>query len=101
MDLQFPQIQPDAVVGWDAEPEHRKPNPWALQQIMDTYHLTADQILVVDDMKAAVGMARAGGCPIAFAGWGRTEFPEIYGKMSALCDFSFDTIEKFEKFLFA
>ena len=52
-------------------------------------------------MKAAVGMARAGGCPIAFAGWGRTEFPEIYGEMSALCDFSFDTVEKFEKFLFA
>ena len=94
-------IQPDAVFGWDAEPEHRKPNTWALQQIMDTYHLTADQILVVDDMKAAVGMARAGGCPIAFAGWGRTEFPEIYGKMSAVCDFSFDTVEKFEKFLFA
>ena len=93
-------IQPDAVFGWDAEPEHRKPNPWALQQIMDTYHLSADQLLVVDDMKAAVGMARSAGCPIAFSGWGRTDFPQIYGEMSNLCDFSFDSIENFEKFLF-
>jgi len=94
-------MQPDAIFGWDLEPEHRKPNPWALQQIMDTYHLTADQLLVVDDMKAAVGMARAGGCKIAFAGWGRTDFPQIYSEMSNLCNFSFDSIEKFENFLFA
>ncbi len=93
-------IQPDAIYGWDAEPEHRKPSPWALQQIMKTYHLSADQVLVVDDMKAAVGMARSSGCPIAFAGWGRIDFPEIYSEMSNLCDFSFNSIEKFEKFLF-
>ena len=94
-------MQPDMVFGWDDEPEHRKPNPGALEQIMRTYHLSADKMLVVDDMKAAVGMARAGGCPIAFAGWGRTDFPEIYEEMANLCDFSFDSIEKFEKFLFA
>ena len=93
-------IQPDAIFGWDTEPAHRKPNPWALQQIMKTYDLSSEQMLVVDDMKAAVGMARSSGCPIAFAGWGRTDFPQIYSEMSELCDFSFDSIEKFEKFLF-
>ena len=93
-------IQPDAVFGWDAEPEHRKPNPWALEQIMGKYNLSPDQLLVVDDMKAAVSMARAGNCPIAFAGWGRTEFPEITAEMSALCDYAFDSTEKLEKFLF-
>ena len=56
--------------------------------------------MVVDDMKAAVSMARAGNCPIAFAGWGRTEFPEITAEMSALCDYAFDSTEKLEKFLF-
>ena len=93
-------VQPDAIYSWDLPEHQRKPNPWALQQIMDTYHLSAEQLLVVDDMKAAVGMARAGGCKIAFAGWGRADFPQIYEEMSNLCDFSFDSIEKFEKFLF-
>ena len=93
-------ILPDEVYGWDLQPEHRKPNPWALEQIMGKYNLSPDQLLVVDDMKAAVSMARSGGCPIAFAGWGRTEFPEITVEMTGLCDYSFDSTEKLEKFLF-
>lgn len=93
-------IEPDAVYGWDLAPEHRKPNPWALQQISAKYSLSPAQMLVVDDMKAAVQMARAGGCPIAFAGWGRTEFPEITEEMSRLCDYAFDSTEKLAKFLF-
>ena len=29
-------IEPDEVYGWDLEPAHRKPSPWALEQIMET-----------------------------------------------------------------
>jgi phosphoglycolate phosphatase/pyrophosphatase PpaX len=92
--------RPDEVYGWDLEPEHRKPNPWALQQISEKYGITPDQMLVVDDMKAAVQMARAGGCPIAFAGWGRKEFPEITREMTQLCDYSFSSPAELSKFLF-
>lgn len=93
-------IEPDDVYGWDLEPEHRKPNPWALQQIQAKYGLSPAQMLVVDDMKAAVQMARSGGCPIAFAGWGRTDFPEITEEMTKLCDFAFNSTESLEHFLF-
>ena len=93
-------IEPDDVYGWDLEPEHRKPNPWALQQIQAKYGLSPTQMLVVDDMKAAVQMARSGGCPIAFAGWGRTDFPEITEEMTQLCDFAFHSTESLEHFLF-
>jgi phosphoglycolate phosphatase/pyrophosphatase PpaX len=93
-------IEPDEVYGWDLEPAHRKPSPWALQQIMANHGYTPEQMLVVDDMKAAVPMARAAGCPIAFAGWGRVDFPEISEEMTGLCDFAFDSTEKLEKFLF-
>ena len=92
--------EPDEIYGWDLEPEHRKPSPWALGQIMEKYHLSPDQILVVDDMKAAVPMARTAGCPIAFAGWGRQEFPQIVEEMSGLYDFSFSSTEELEHFLF-
>lgn len=93
-------IQPDMIFGWDLEPEHRKPSPWALEQIIKKYDLSPAQLLVIDDMKAAVSMARSGGCEIAFAGWGRTEFPQIFEEMSSCCNFTFDCIEKLEKFLF-
>ena len=93
-------VQPDMVFGWDLEPEHRKPSPWALEQIMQTYALSSSQLLVIDDMKAAIGMARTAGCEIAFAGWGRTDFPNIIKEMSSLCDFSFQSVKDLEKFLF-
>ena len=67
---------------------------------MEKYALSPAQLLVVDDMKAAVSMARAGNCPIAFAGWGRNDFPEIITEMTALCDYAFATIDELEAFLF-
>lgn len=93
-------ILPDEVYGWDLAPEHRKPSPWSLERIMEKYNLSPAELLVVDDMKAAVSMARSAGTPIAFAGWGRTDFPEITAEMTALCDYSFYSTEEFEKFLF-
>lgn len=91
---------PDEVYGWDLEPEHRKPSPWALRQILEKYQLSAKDLLVVDDMKAAVGMAREAGVEIAFAGWGRKEFPEICKEMRQLCQYSFFSPEELADFLF-
>jgi hypothetical protein len=51
-------------------------------------------------MKFAVPMAKSAGCPIAFAGWGRLQFPDIYREMENLCDFAFPTVEALEQFLF-
>lgn len=93
-------IQPDAIFGWDLEPDHRKPSPWALNQIMQSFGLSPSELLVIDDMKSAVSMAHAGGCQIAFAGWGRTDFPQIYREMFQQCDFTFDSINSLERFLF-
>lgn len=93
-------MEPDEIYGWDLEPQNRKPSPWALFEIMRKYDLTADQLLVIDDTKAACPMARAAGVEIAFAGWGRKEFPKITETMTELCDFAFDSTEELEKFLF-
>lgn len=92
-------MEPDDIFGWDLEPEHRKPSPWALQEIMKKYHLSPEQLLVVDDMKAACEMAHGAGVKIAFAGWGRREFPEICRDMDSLCDYSFYSTEALENFL--
>lgn len=93
-------FQPHMVFGWDHPAEHRKPNPWPLQQIMEKYGFTPEQLLMVDDLRPGCDMAHAAGVKCAFAGWGRTNVPEIGEFMRAHCDFSFDSPAQLEEFLF-
>lgn len=93
-------IQPDAVYDYDLPHDQRKPNPYALQDIMDKYGLKPEEILVVDDMKLAWMMAKPLGVPVAFAAWGKTEFPALCQEMRQICNFAFDSPEELEKFLF-
>ncbi len=93
-------MEPDAIYGWDLAQEHRKPSPYALHQIMAKYHLSPSDLLVVDDMKPAWEMARAAGVPIAFAAWGRQDFPQLMEEMKEICDFSFDSTQNLYNFLF-
>lgn len=93
-------LEPDAIYSWDL-PEHlRKPSTYALEDIMKKYGFSPEQLLVVDDMKPAWEMASQAGVPIAFAAWGRKDYPEIAAEMRAICDYSFDSTEELETFLF-
>ena len=93
-------ILPDAIYGWELPETQRKPSSYPLEHIMRTYRLAPHELLVVDDMKLGYDMAKKVDVPIAFSGWGRKDFPEISGQMKALCDFSFETAEELEHFLF-
>ena len=93
-------IQPDDIFGWDYPEHQRKPNPYPLLKIMEKYGHEPQELLVVDDMKPAWEMAKKAGVPIAFAGWGRTDYPEISREMQQLCDYSFFTPAELEHFLF-
>ena len=93
-------MRPDAIYDYDLPQEQRKPNPYSLLDIMARYGLAPEEILVVDDLKLAWRMAHPLGVPVAFAAWGKQEFPELAEEMRSLCDFSFDTTEALEHFLF-
>ena len=93
-------IQPDAIYGWDYPEELRKPNPFPLEDIMRRFDLKPEEILVVDDMKLAWIMAHPLNVPIAFAAWGKSEFPELQQEMHSICDYSFDRPAALEAFLF-
>ena len=71
-----------------------------LMEIMKKYDLQPKDLLVVDDMKPAYDMAKAASVEIAFAGWGRKDYPQVYAQMKALCDYTFDTPEELSAFLF-
>lgn len=93
-------IQPDEIFGWDYPEHQRKPNPWPLEQIMGKYSLKPNQLLVVDDLKPAWEMASKVKVPIAFAAWGREDYPQIVADMTRLCDYTFHSPKELEKFLF-
>ena len=67
---------------------------------MERYQLRPEEILVVDDVKLACMMAQPVGVDVAFAAWSKAEFPELTEEMRSICDFSFDSAEELEKFLF-
>lgn len=93
-------ILPDRIYGCDLPKEQQKPSSYPLEDLMIRYHLEPEKILVVDDMKLACQMAQTVNVPVAFAGWGKTEFPEIAREMHELCNYSFDTTDELYQFLF-
>ena len=93
-------LEPDAIYSWDL-PEHlRKPSTYALDDIMEKYNFTPNQLLVVDDMKPAWEMARSAGVEIGFAAWGKVGFPAIAEEMKRLCDYTFQSPRELAQFLF-
>ena len=94
-------LLPDDIYGWDYPPHQRKPNPYPLEQIMNKYKLSPEQLLVVDDMKPAWEMASKAGVDIAFAGWGKQDCPAIIQEMSDLCNYSFHKVRDLHQFLFS
>ena len=91
---------PDAIYGCDYPKEQQKPTSYPLLDIIERYRLKPEDILVVDDMKLACQMAQPVNVPVAFAAWGKTDFPEIAREMEELCDYSFETTEALYRFLF-
>ena len=91
--------EPDAVYGWECPPELRKPNPWALERIMETFRLEPNQMLMLDDLKPGFDMATAAGVPFAAAGWAN-DIPEIERFLRASCERYFKRVEDFAAWLF-
>ncbi len=81
-----PELTVDLVYGWDHDEDKRKPSPWPVLQILEKTGLKASDVLVIDDLKPAVDMARAAGADVAAAGWGHN-IPEIRRSMKEICDY--------------
>ncbi len=93
-------IQPDLVFSCSDPKEQRKPSPYPLQKIMESYNLSPEDLLMVDDLKTGYDMSSAAGVKIAFAGWSRLECPDLSEQMGDLCDYSFRSTKELYDFLF-
>lgn len=90
---------PDGVYAWDSGEGKRKPDPYPLLDIMKKNGFTADELLVVDDLKPGLDMSRAAGVRIAAAGWAR-QSRSVEEYMRRECDFYLESISDLEALLF-
>ena len=90
--------EPDLVYGWEVPHENRKPEPWALFEIMRRFDLSPADILVIDDLKPGYDMAVAAGVDFAGAGWAYN-IPFIENFMRANCTNYFKTVRELDRFL--
>ncbi len=86
-------VHPDIIFGWDYDPEKRKPSVWPVEQIKSKYNLATEEILLVDDLKPGLEMAKKSGISIAGAGWGHS-IPEIEAHMREHCDYYFTGVHE-------
>lgn len=94
------RLTPDLIFGWELGEDKRKPNSFPIIETMKKFNLDRDDILVVDDLKPGLDMARS--CEIAFAaaGWSHI-IKEIKNYMEANSDYYFTTVDAFMRFLFS
>ena len=90
---------PDVIYGWDIPKEKRKPDPFAVNDVIERYGFDKSEILMVDDLKPGFDMARAVGIDFAAAGWGY-DVPEIESFMRAHSDYYLESVAELEKLIF-
>ena len=91
-------LTPDLIFGWELEEQQRKPNPYPIIEIMRRFNLESNDILVVDDLKPGLDMARSCNTTFAGAGWSHV-IPEIIDYMKINSDYYFSTVDSFKKFI--
>lgn len=92
--------EPELVYGWEVPKERRKPQPYALFDIMEKLHFAPGEMLVLDDLKPGYDMARAANVPFAAALWSN-DIPEIEAFMRGNCGLCFKTVAQFRDYLFS
>ena len=78
--------EPDIIFGWEQPREERKPAPVPVLKIMERYGLKPEEVLVIDDLKPGLDMARAAGVGFAAACW-CFDIPENEAHMRAHADY--------------
>jgi len=90
--------KPDMVFDWNCE--RRKPDPYALEEIMRIYDLKPEELLMVDDLKTGYIMANRVSVPFACAGWSDNQIPMIREFMTKNSDYYVERVEDLEKLLY-
>ena len=88
-----PGLLLEAVWGWHEEESRRKPSPLPVVDLLDRLGLHPSEVLVLDDLRPGVLMARSAGVDVAAAGWAH-RIPEIEAAMRAECTYYLESVQE-------
>ncbi len=91
--------KPDMIYGWDLGDKLRKPNPYAVYDLIERYGFQKSEMLMVDDLKTGFDMSHSAGIDFAAAGWAYN-VPMIKEFMKNHSDFYLRDIKELEELLF-
>jgi phosphoglycolate phosphatase/pyrophosphatase PpaX len=91
---------PDIIFGWTYDETKRKPDPWPVNEGLNRFSISADDALILDDLKPGVVMGKRAGVKIAAAGWGY-DIKEIREFMAENCDHYLNKVEDLRSVLFS
>ncbi|MDC7228615.1 MAG: HAD hydrolase-like protein [Spirochaetales bacterium] len=91
-------VHPDIIFGWDYDESKRKPSVWPVEQIKYKYGIEPSDMIMVDDLKPGLEMAKNAGIKIIGAGWGQ-KVPEIEKYMREHCDYYFAEVSQLAEFI--
>lgn len=91
-------LSPDLIFGWELEEQQRKPSAFPIVEIMKKFDLKNHELLVVDDLKPGLDMARSCGVTFAGAGWSHV-IPEIKSYMEVNSDYYFSNVNSLRNFI--
>ena len=74
---------------------HSTPSDETAKDLISISNPITDKILI----SLAIDMVQNAGCPMAFAAWGRLNYPEVYAEMERRCDYLFRTPKALQDFL--
>jgi len=91
-------FMPDIVFGWDYCAEKRKPSAFPVREVLKTFGLGTEDVLIIDDLKPGIVMGEVTGVPVAAAGWGHA-IPQIEQYMRAHTLAYFATVREFKEYI--
>jgi phosphoglycolate phosphatase-like HAD superfamily hydrolase len=86
-------VIPDIIYGWDHDETKRKPDPYPVNEVIKRFGLERNEVLVLDDLKPGLLMARKAKVDFAAAGWAY-DIPLISVFMKEHSDYYFRTIDE-------
>ena len=92
--------QPDLIFGWDSDPAKCKPHPYPLNEIMRITGCEPSELLMVDDLKPGLEMAKAAGVKFAACSWSYN-IPYIREYMHAHADYDLESVADLEQIVFS
>ncbi len=91
-------FKPDLIFGWELDEHQRKPNSYPIIEIMKRLNLNNTEMLMLDDSKLGLIMARSCNVEFAAAGWSHA-IPEIENYMRSNSDYYFSKVDEFKNFI--